>query len=104
TSFVCSCFVYSCCPSTTLCCSLSLHDALPISRVVGDGARRQGHHPSHRGYPVAGERSRRGQPTRQRAACRREGTFGTPHARRSEIGRAHVCTPVTFRSRMQSSA
>src|SRR5699024_11620347 len=28
----------------------------------------------------------------------------TGHRGRSEIGRAHVCTPVTFRSRMPSSA
>src|SRR3712207_8383766 len=75
--------------ATTEIFTLSLHDALPISGRPGRAADRR----EPAGLLVQHRRRDRapGQPAARRAL-------------RGEIGRAHVCTPVTPISRMPASA
>src|SRR5207249_10192143 len=88
--------------------TLSLHDALPIFARPGRVVRRRGGRLQLRLRPVGGPRARLRAGSRRRAGAghRRGPQPDRPRAGilLAKIGRAHVSTPVTFRSRMPSSA
>src|SRR5206468_12547045 len=83
-------------PSPSTFYPLSLHDALPISLRLGSG-NCLFDSPSSSYASASGLAFR---DTRQRRPI--AGPWPCRH--KKQIGRAHVCTPVTIRSRMPSSA
>src|SRR5947208_2906899 len=99
--------------STSTLLSLSLHDALPICIeslgwvLLIVGVRHENHGPG-RGVPVPNQQ-REAHTELQSLSAARSAVSDSLYRLRGrefgcEIGRAHVCTPVTRSSRMPSSA
>src|SRR5699024_12325861 len=88
-------------PPTTLIYTLSLHDALPISAYTMSETALKNY--TKKAEEIVGKE--KADEIREKAQADAQLAVPQPvKAKSNEIGRAHVCTPVTFRSRMPSSA
>src|SRR2546421_9687258 len=91
--------------ATTEIYTLSLHDALPIS-INWSTIRWRGPSDPNRSRSFSSPRTSSGTSSSRSTTCRGRGSrWSFAHqVHTGEIGRAHLCTPVTIRSRMPASA